>query len=84
MSEKQVTIYTAPECGISEQLEQFLANHGVSYQEIDLTDKPEMVEKLCQKVDGQRRGPVIEIGSTTIAGFDLEKVEAALAQHFGI
>jgi glutaredoxin-like protein NrdH len=80
--QQHVTVYTGPECGTTEQVEEFLANHGIAYTVVDLTGKPDMIEKICKKADGKRRAPVIAIGDEVLAGFEPHELERLLQKRF--
>jgi glutaredoxin 3 len=83
MTGQEVTIYTTPDCGISKQLEEFLAKKGITYKEVDVSGSPDLVAKLCNKADGQKTGPMIAIGDEIIAGFEPHTLETLLHDRFG-
>lgn len=72
-----VTVYTTPTCGYCRQAKSFLAEHGVQYDEVDVsTDEAAALDLVLRT--GQFGVPVIDIGGTLIVGFDREKLEKLL------
>ena len=51
---------------------------GATYQEVDLTTRPDLVEEFT--AEGLRSAPVVELGEQRIAGFDPAKIRAIAAQ----
>ena len=80
--QQSVTVYTGPECGTTEQVEEFLENHGIAYTVVDLTGKPDLIEKICKKAHGKRTAPIIAIGDEVVAGFEPHELEQLLQKRF--
>lgn len=76
----QVTIYSASWCAFCHMAKNYLNSLGVAYKDIDVDSEPGAAQALVQKT-GQAGIPVLEIGDTTILGFDKPRIDAALAQH---
>ncbi|KXB02902.1 glutaredoxin [candidate division MSBL1 archaeon SCGC-AAA261F19] len=81
MSEEQpnVKIYTTPTCAYCKRAKEFLKEHQVEFQEIDVAGNREAAEEMIEK-SGQMGTPVIEVNGTIIVGFkpDLMKKELNL------
>jgi glutaredoxin 3 len=69
----KVRVFSTPACPYCVTLKEFLKEHGVNFEDIDVSqDKPaldEMVEK-----SGQMGVPVVDIDGKIIVGFDKEKI----------
>jgi glutaredoxin len=76
--QEQVIVYTGPECGKTDQMEKFLDNHGFTYTVVNLTGKPDMIEKICKKAEGKRTAPIIAIGDEVLAGSEPHELEQVL------
>lgn len=64
-----VTIYSTPVCPYCQRAKKLLAEKGVPYKEIDVSDAVERAA-LIEKAGGQRTVPQIFIGDHHIGGFD--------------
>ncbi len=76
-TEATVTVYSTTWCGFCHQAKKYFDSIGVEYTDIDVETDPKAAEDMVAKT-GQMGVPVIEIGDTTIVGFDRPKVDAAL------
>jgi len=72
-----VTVYSTTWCGFCHQAKKYFDSIGVKYSDVDVEADPKAAEEMVKKT-GQMGVPVIEIGDTTIVGFDRPKVDEAL------
>jgi len=72
-----VTVYSTTWCGFCHQAKKYFDSIGVKYSDVDVEADPKAAEEMVKKT-GQMGVPVIEIGDTTIVGFDRPKVDQAL------
>lgn len=79
MSEEQanVEIYTTPTCAYCKRAKEFLKEHQVEFQEIDVAGNREAAEEMIEK-SGQMGTPVIVIDGTIIVGFKPDVMEKEL------
>jgi len=77
MSSATVTVYSTSWCGFCHQAKKYFDSIGVKYSDINVEEDPKAAEEMVKKT-GQMGVPVIEIGDTTIVGFDRPKVDQAL------
>ncbi len=79
MPEKQskVKVYSTPTCPYCHAAKEFLKEHKVAFQDIDVSKDPKAAEEMIEK-SGQMGVPVIEIGNTIIIGFDRDAIKKAL------
>lgn len=76
-SQPAVTIYSAPWCAFCHMAKQYLNSKHVPFTEIDVDQDPEAARKIFAKT-GSMGVPVIQIGDTTILGFDRAAIDTAL------
>ena len=74
----ELTVYTKPDCPGCKMTKRELDKAGATYQEVDLTTRPDLVEAFT--AEGLRSAPVVELGEQRIAGFDPAKIRAIAAQ----
>ncbi len=74
-----VRIYTTPTCGYCQMAKRFLAEHGVSYEEIDVSRDPVAAEEMG-RLTGQMGVPVIVVDGEVVLGFDRARLEYLLAR----
>ena len=74
---KRVTLYTTPTCTYCHMVKQFLKEHKVEYEEIDVTKEKKFVDELLKK-SGQLGVPVIDVGGQIIVGFERQALKQAL------
>lgn len=74
----ELTVYTKPDCPGCTMTKRELDKAGATYQEVDLTTRPDLVEEFT--AEGLRSAPVVELGEQRIAGFDPAKIRAIAAQ----
>lgn len=71
-----VRVYSQPGCSYCRRTKEYLAEHGVSYVDIDLTKDREGQKFMNRR--GYTRLPVTVVGETEIEGYDLGAVARAL------
>jgi glutaredoxin 3 len=71
-----VRIYTAMYCGFCRMAKRLLAEKGVAFEEIDVTNDPEERDRLVRET-GQMTVPQVFIGSRSIGGYsELQALES--------
>lgn len=74
MSSK-VVIYSKDPCPYCVRAKAFLDGKGITYEEIDLTDKPDEIQAIKEKT-GWRTVPIIMINGKLIGGYtDLKALD---------
>ncbi|MDI6592083.1 MAG: glutaredoxin domain-containing protein [Patescibacteria group bacterium] len=73
----KVRVFTAPSCPYCFALEEFLKEHNIEFEEIDVSKDEKAVKELIEK-SGQMGVPVIEIDGEIVVGFDKEKISNLL------
>lgn len=74
----ELTVYTKPDCPGCTMTKRELDKAGATYQEVDLTTRPDLVEAFT--AEGLRSAPVVELGEQRIAGFNPVKIREIAAQ----
>jgi glutaredoxin-like YruB-family protein len=72
-----VKLYTTPTCVYCFSLKQFLKEHKVAFEEIDVSKDEKAAKDMIEK-SGQMGVPVIEIDGEIVVGFDKEKISELL------
>ncbi|KQT44366.1 glutaredoxin [Aureimonas sp. Leaf454] len=65
-----VVIYTRQFCGYCARAKQLLEKKGVSYEEKDATNAPELRREMVERSKGGSTFPQIFIGTTHVGGCD--------------
>lgn len=73
----KVKVYSTPTCPYCTKVKEFLKEHKIEYDEINVAEDKEAAEKMVEK-SGQMGVPVIEVGNTIIVGFDRDALKKAL------
>jgi len=74
-TQSKVVIYSKIPCPYCVHAKHFLDNKGVSYEVIDLTDKPEEMQAIKDKT-GWRTVPIIMINDRLVGGYsDMKALE---------
>ena len=68
-----VKVYTTPACPYCFTLMEFLKEHNIKFEEIDVSKDKKAREEIIKK-SGQMGVPVIEIDGQIVVGFDKEKI----------
>lgn len=80
MSTTTVTVYSTTWCGFCKMAKQYFDSKGVKYKDVNVEEDQKAGMYIMQKT-GQAGVPVIEIGDTTIIGFDRPKIDTALQEN---
>ncbi|MDI6642739.1 MAG: glutaredoxin family protein [Candidatus Hodarchaeaceae archaeon] len=73
----KVKIYTTPFCPYCQMAKEFLVQHGIEFEEVNVQEDRAAAIEMIQKT-GQNGVPVLEIGDKIIVGFNREKIIEAL------
>ena len=73
-----VKVYSTPTCPWCFKTKDFLKEHKVAFQDINVAEDDKAREEMIQK-SGQMGVPVIEINGKFIVGFDQAALKKALA-----
>lgn len=78
-----LTLYTTPHCPACRLTRQALDRAGLTYEVIDLSERPDLVEQM--RSEGLLQAPVIDDGTSRSAGFRPDRirsiVDAATPAH---
>ncbi len=66
----KVEVYTTSYCPYCTRAKSLLRAKGVSFTEIDVTDDPELREKMVELSGGRRTVPEIFINGKIVGGYD--------------
>jgi len=69
----KIIVYSTPACPYCLTLKEFLKQHNIEFEEIDVSKNKEAAREMIQK-SGQMGVPVVEIDGEIIVGFDREKI----------
>ena len=72
-----VKVYSTPTCAYCHALKEFLKEHQIEFEDIDVSQDQQAAEELVQKTD-QYGVPVVDIDGQIIIGFDQKKIRQAL------
>lgn len=72
-----ITIYSTPTCVYCNTLKQYLTEKHIAFQEIDVSENEQELEKMVA-ISGQMGVPVVEIDGNVVIGFDKEKIDEIL------
>lgn len=73
----KVKIYTTPQCTWCKRVKNLFIEHGVEYEEIDVSQNEEAAEKMME-ISGQTGVPVTDVEGKIITGFDEPELKKAL------
>ncbi|HXK32224.1 MAG: glutathione S-transferase N-terminal domain-containing protein [Candidatus Pacebacteria bacterium] len=68
-----VRLFTTPICPYCYTLKEFLKEHNVAFEEIDVSQDAKSRDFIIEKT-GKMEVPVIDIEGEVIAGFDRERI----------
>jgi len=77
MVQKSVTVYSTQTCPYCHFAKDFLSQHKIKFNDIDVSRDHKAAEEM-QKKSGQMGVPVLDIGGSIIIGFDKEAIATAL------
>lgn len=73
----KVRVFSTPFCPYCVTLKEFLKEHNIGFEDIDVSKDQEALEEMVRK-SGQMGVPVLEIDGQVIVGFDREKITQLL------
>ncbi len=73
MPQPKVRIFSTPACPYCFTLMEFLKEHNVKFEEIDVLKDEKAREEMIEK-SGKLEAPVVEIGGQIVVGFDRAKI----------
>ena len=76
-----LTVYGAPWCPHCKRVKKFLAAHRISYDPVDIEDRPDAIEHLKERQDGRQIIPMVEFDDGT---FEVNPSDDALASRIGL
>jgi len=74
---KTVKIFTTPICPYCNTLKQYLKEHNIEFEEIDVSRDEKLQDEIIEKT-GQIGVPIVDIDGELIVGFDKEKISNLL------
>ena len=66
---QRITIYSTPTCPYCQAAKQFLTEHSIAYEDVDVANDPAKAQEMVTK-SGQMGVPVIDVGGEIIVGFN--------------
>ena len=76
---KNIRLYSRGICGWCLDAKNYLREHGMDFQEVDVGQDPAAYEEM-KKLSGQTYVPVIVVDGQVLADFDVAQLEAFLAK----
>lgn len=73
----RVRLYSTPFCPYCRMAKEFLEQHDVEFEEVDVQGDREAAVEMIRK-SGQTGVPVIEVDGEVIVGFDAKRLAEAL------
>ncbi|MBI2499769.1 glutathione S-transferase N-terminal domain-containing protein [Candidatus Woesearchaeota archaeon] len=77
MKEHKVVLYTTPTCSWCHKTREFLKQHKIKFEDIDVSKDYSAAMKMIKK-SGQQGVPVIDIDGNIVVGFDEPKLRRIL------
>ena len=68
-----VKVFVTPACAYCFTLIEFLKEHNVSFEEIDVSQDEKNRDYIIEKT-GKMEVPVVEVDGQTVVGFDKKKI----------
>jgi glutaredoxin-like YruB-family protein len=75
---RQIRLYTRPLCGWCIDAKEYLKQHGLTFEEIDVGRDPAAYEEM-RRLSGQYCVPTIVVDGHLLANFDTRQLEKFLA-----
>jgi len=72
-----VKVYSTPTCPYCVTLKNFLKEHNIQFEDIDVSQN-ELAQKEMIEKSGQMGVPVVDIDGEIIIGFDQERIKKLL------
>ncbi|MCK5044762.1 thioredoxin family protein [Candidatus Parcubacteria bacterium] len=69
----EVKVFSTPVCPYCYTLKEFLKQHNIEFEDIDVSQNEEEQKRMVEK-SGQMAVPVVEIDGEMIIGFDRKKL----------
>lgn len=73
----QVTIYSTPTCPYCEMAKDFLIEHNIPFEDVNVAANQERAQEMVEK-SGQFGVPVIDINGQIVIGFDRPRIARLL------
>jgi len=68
-----VKLFVTPACPYCFTLKEFLKEHNIKFEEVDVSQDEKAREEMIKK-SGKMEAPIIEIDGQIVVGFDKEKI----------
>ncbi len=78
---RTVTVYGAPWCPHCKRVKKFLAAHRITYDPVDIEERPDAIERLKEKQGGKQIIPMVEFGDGSV---EVNPSDEALASRIGL
>lgn len=75
-----VKLFVTPACPYCYTLKEFLKEHNIDFEEVDVSQNEKAREEMIKK-SGKMEAPIIEIDGQIVVGFDKEKITKLLKIH---
>ncbi|MCU0652065.1 MAG: glutathione S-transferase N-terminal domain-containing protein [Candidatus Omnitrophica bacterium] len=75
---QRIKVYSTPTCPFCIRLKQFLNEHSIIFENLDVSTNSQAAEEMVEK-SGQMGVPVLDVDGQIIIGFDKEKITSALS-----
>lgn len=72
-----VKVYSTPTCPYCVTLKEFLKEHSIEFEDIDVSQNKTVLDEMVKK-SKQMGVPVVDIDGQIIVGFDKEKISELL------
>ncbi len=79
MTSKKVIVYSSSGWAACNQTKEFLSQKGITFTEINISEKPEAMEEMIQKAGGTMATPTVVIGDEVVVGFNPKRLMELLA-----
>ena len=73
----KVRVFSSPMCPYCVTLKEFLEEHNIDFEAIDVSKDKEALDEMVEK-SGQMGVPVVDIDGKIIVGFDKERISELL------
>ncbi len=74
---KKVKVYSTPACPYCRMAEDFLKEHSVEFEHVDVSVDKDAAKEMIEK-SGQMGVPVISVDDEIVIGFDRDKLKELL------
>jgi len=72
-----VIVYSTPTCPWCFRAKQFLKEHGIEFEDVDVSRDHARAQEMIEK-SGQMGVPVLDIDGNIVVGFDVERIKTLL------